>query len=216
MREGGVGVGQRLQRNRGLGDDLQAVGAGDALLLGDAVGEKARQLWGVLAFPAQSNLPSGDELEALVRVGAMIDAYAKAGLGQVFVGDIRPAAAPLQEVPFVVPAAFFGPESVGGQRAGGEEDVGVRVVRIVEVDAQVRDHALGDEFAPRVVAEQCDLFGVGRARRASRLRSRARLGRPCASPRPRPRSTGSGGRRPSRARRRGREFRVCSTPRLRV
>ena len=56
---------------------------------------------------------------------------------------------------------FFGPESGGRQRAGGQQDVGVGVVRIVEVDAEVRDHALGDEFALDEVAEQRDLFGAG-------------------------------------------------------
>ena len=86
---------------------------------------------------------------------------ARSGLGQVLVGDLRPAAAPLQELAFIVPAAVLGAESVGGQGAGGEEDVGVRVLRIVEVDAQVGDHALGDELAPGVVAREGDLLAPG-------------------------------------------------------
>ena len=52
--------------------------------------------------------------------------------------------------------------------------------------------ATNSRFA--LVAEQRDLFGAGELDRQARFRSRARLGSPCGSPPPQPRSTGSGGR----------------------
>jgi hypothetical protein len=86
-------VGQRLQGNRGFGDDLDAVGAGNALLLLDAVGQKAWEVRGLLPLLTQSDLAARDEVQLLVLV--VVDAHPKTGFDEVFVGHLRPAAAPL-------------------------------------------------------------------------------------------------------------------------
>ena len=52
---------------------------------------------------------------------------------------------------------FLGPKPSAVRVAGGEQDVRMRVVRIVEVHADVGDHALANELA------------IGRSRGAARL-----------------------------------------------
>ena len=71
--EGGVLLAQGLQGNGRFFDDLEAVGAGNPLLFGDAVGDVRRQVRGVLAFLGNADLTAGDEVELLGLVGAMID-----------------------------------------------------------------------------------------------------------------------------------------------
>jgi hypothetical protein len=90
----------------------------------------------------------------------VIDADTEAGFDQVFVGDFGPAAAPIKQCLSSVPAAVLRAEAFGGEIARGEEYVGVGVIGIVAVDADVGDHASRDEFTHYEVAEQCDLLFV--------------------------------------------------------
>ena len=109
---------------------------------------------------------------------------------------------------------FLGPNPVGGEIAGGQQDVGMGVVRIVAVDADVGDHAFGDELALDEVAQESDLFAVFKLDGqpdfdlACDLGVLAFLGwlRPC--------SKGYGGRISRRGRLRGRGFRCVRRPRL--
>ena len=92
------------------------------------------------------------------RCPALPAALAAAGPSSgLLLAALGPAAAPVEGLALVVLRA----ESVGGEIAGGEPDVGVRIVGIVEVNAEVGDDAFRNEFAAGEVAREGDLFAFG-------------------------------------------------------
>ena len=150
-----VGMGQRLQRNRGIGDDLYTVLAGDALLLGDAVGEERREDLGSPGgrCPTPILRPGIRSRPCSSRIDDRCERPRPASARCSFVTSAQPRRQP-RSSRLSFQLRSLGPNPSAVSLRSGEQNVGMRVVRIVAVDAEVSDHALRHELALDVVAQR--------------------------------------------------------------
>ena len=158
MRERRLAVCERLQRNARIHEDLHAVRAHDTFLFSHSIRQKRRQVQILLAPEVHADFTTRDEIQTLLPVGAMIDAHRETRLGQMLVRELLPAAAPSEQRLGLVPRRILPPKSRRLEITGGEQHVRVRVVLVIEVQGDIRDHAPGDELALRKIPQQGDLL----------------------------------------------------------
>ena len=160
-----LGQGRAVQRD-GTNGMFQRLGL-VALLLGD-MGQLQR-------------------LDALRLKGAMVDPFNMAGLLKGKVGVLRPRLAPTLQNLDGVPVAVLGSETLGGDLARGQQDMGV-VIAIIAIaprrmKGDIGHHAPVHELALAEVAHQLDalpvvqLGGQGHPDFAGHLRILPGLGR---------------------------------------
>jgi len=140
-REGRLAVGDGVERENGIGEQLLAIGAGDLAMLVDPL-----QLQPLSRHPrgGRTDLVLRRELDALRVQRAVIDTRVDVERGQPCIHMPGPALAPLLQQRGPVPVADLGAEPVRAHLAHRQHHMGVRLCQ--PMDIQIGDHPAGDEL----------------------------------------------------------------------
>ena len=125
-REGRLLMRDRVERQRGIGDDARAIVARDLAVHLGAVGLNPLTLD---TMRGRADLALRLQRDALRLQAAMVDARVDVEFGQPLVGQLRPAFAPTLDHLGAVPVPHLLTEAVFVHRAHGQHDMGVGLGR---------------------------------------------------------------------------------------
>ena len=160
--EGCLTVGDAVQGDIGIGEDLLAIGPGNVEMLFEPLAGLPLLHH---ARGGRADLVLGLKFDALFFQAAMIDACIAIESGQALVHMLRPGLAPMAEQLRAVPVADLGAKAILRHLAQAQHHMGMglgfAIGADIPMDIEISDHALIDKLALDEVARQGDALSLG-------------------------------------------------------
>ena len=185
-REGRSLLRDRVQPERGIGDDFLAIAACNLAVHLGAVGLAAFLSSLALnapilnAFGGRADLALRLQRNALGFEGAMVDPRVDIEFGQTLIGKLRPAFAPALDQLGAVPVSSLLAKAILVHRSHRQHDMGVgfwhAVLADIPMHIEIGDHAMVHELRLREVARELNALRLRQFARNSELHLAGKLG----------------------------------------